>query len=392
MKKLNFIFLLLAVLILSSSCAIDESAVNVTVTNDSTLEIIKETVEIQWTDIINSDPNIHHNSVIVLTSEGNEIPSQVIFNSEKQPELFIFQADVDSKSKSEYKIRNNYTSVETTGNAGKEIKYAQRPEYKSQAYGRFVPERMDDYAWENNLVAFRIYGPALEEELITNGIDYWSKSTSELIIDKWYRENDYHTDSGEGCDCYKVGVTLGSGASAPYIDDSLWMSRNFQSWETLDNGPIRTTVKLTYAPFAAGEDTVSFVKIISLDANTRFNKMTDIYSGDFNKLPVAAGIALHPGCRILSGPDYVAIAEPASDSKSMLDGDIYIAVLMNGFKKGNDMKNIMAVKKIAPEEPLVYYMGAATSKELVINTDDYWERAINRQSGIINNPLKVTVK
>ena len=28
-------------------------------------------------------------------------------------------------------------------------------------YARFVPEREDDFAWENDLVAFRAYGPAM---------------------------------------------------------------------------------------------------------------------------------------------------------------------------------------------------------------------------------------
>ncbi|MCC8088079.1 MAG: DUF4861 domain-containing protein [Rikenellaceae bacterium] len=377
MRNFKFIIILCSVALLVVSCrnGKNDSSVKITITNESTIERIKETVEIPWEDIVSTYPDIAPNNVIVLTSQGEEIPSQVIFHGDSEPRLLIFQTDVNPKSKAEYRIKTGSPS-----------------DYKQQAYGRFVPERMDDYAWENNLVAFRIYGPALESELVTNGIDYWSKSTSELIIDKWYAEDDYHNDTGEGCDCYKVGLTLGSGASAPYIGDSLWMSRNFASWETLDNGPIRTTVKLTYKPFAAGEDTVSFVKIISLDANTRFNKMTDIYSGEFGKLPVAAGIALHEGCRIFSGPDYVAIAEPASDSHMGNDGDIFIAVLTEGFRKDSDMNNILAVKEIAPQEPFIYYMGAATTKELVINTDDDWERAINRQSAIINNPLKVTVK
>ncbi len=31
-----------------------------------------------------------------------------------------------------------------------------------RVYGRFVRERFDDFAWENDRVAHRVYGPALE--------------------------------------------------------------------------------------------------------------------------------------------------------------------------------------------------------------------------------------
>ena len=30
---------------------------------------------------------------------------------------------------------------------------------EAMAFGRFVPEREDDFAWENDKVAFRVYGP-----------------------------------------------------------------------------------------------------------------------------------------------------------------------------------------------------------------------------------------
>ncbi len=37
---------------------------------------------------------------------------------------------------------------------------AAEADYK--VYGRFVRERHDDFAWENDLIAHRVYGPDLE--------------------------------------------------------------------------------------------------------------------------------------------------------------------------------------------------------------------------------------
>ena len=50
-----------------------------------------------------------------------------------------------------------------------------------------VPERKDDFVWENDKVAYRVYGPALQAMgEITSGIDVWSKRVPDLIVNAWY--------------------------------------------------------------------------------------------------------------------------------------------------------------------------------------------------------------
>ena len=55
-----------------------------------------------------------------------------------------------------------------------------------RAYARLVPERKDDLAWENDKVAFRVYGPALRSGPEDSGIDVWCKRVARPVIDKWY--------------------------------------------------------------------------------------------------------------------------------------------------------------------------------------------------------------
>ena len=80
-----------------------------------------------------------------------------------------------------------------------------------RVYGRFVRERHDDFAWENDRVAFRIYGEALEtfekEPLTSSAVDAWSKRTRRLVLNDWYLVDDYHRDHGEGGDFYPAGRT-----------------------------------------------------------------------------------------------------------------------------------------------------------------------------------------
>jgi len=71
-----------------------------------------------------------------------------------------------------------------------------------RTHARFVPERLDDFAWESDRIAHRVYGQAImtdpKEHLISSGVDVWVKSVHYPILDKWYKSGADHKDSGEG--------------------------------------------------------------------------------------------------------------------------------------------------------------------------------------------------
>ena len=92
------------------------------------------------------------------------------------------------------------------------------PALQTLVFGREAPERKDDFAWENQQVAYRIYGPALQATgEITSGIDVWSKRIPNFVIDSFYKRDaegarthnpalSYHIDNGQGLDSYLVGL------------------------------------------------------------------------------------------------------------------------------------------------------------------------------------------
>ena len=86
-----------------------------------------------------------------------------------------------------------------------------------KAYGRFVRERRDDFAWENDRVDHRMYGKALEtwaqEPLTSSSVDVWFKRTRRLVINDWYMVDDYHRDNGDGADLYSAGRSRGCGGN-----------------------------------------------------------------------------------------------------------------------------------------------------------------------------------
>ncbi len=361
--------------LVAASCT---PALKVEVANPTQLDRDDETVEIPWSEI-SSLQGVTPDNVVVLNDDKEQVPSQVLYRGEAEPQALIFQTDADAL---ETKLFRIVTGV--------------REAYPAEAFGRQVPERYDDYAWENNKVAYRLYGPALEtspEKLITPGIDVWVKCTDKLVIDEWYAKGDYHHNYGDGMDCYKVGVTLGSGAAVPFVDGKFcFMDHNYATARTLDNGPIRTTVELTYAPFDVNGTQVSFVKTISLDANQRFNRMDNVFEGDFSELPVAAGFVRHDVKQLMSGDDWMGMVEAASDSKDPArDGDIYLGVILPGGEMLPDtLGHAVAVKPVKSGETLTYYAGSGWSQGGVEDMGE-WVEEITAANAAATQPLQVTV-
>ena len=121
-----------AAALLAASCT---PALNVEVTNNTQLERDDETVEIAWSEVAVLK-GVTPENVVVLDDEREQIPSQVLYRGEAEPQALIFQTDADAMQTKRFRI--------TTGT---------REAYPAEAYGRQVPERYDDYAWENNKVA-----------------------------------------------------------------------------------------------------------------------------------------------------------------------------------------------------------------------------------------------
>ncbi|MDX9903908.1 MAG: DUF4861 family protein, partial [Bacteroidales bacterium] len=169
-----------------TGCAGDR--IKVKIDNSLPFDRSAETVEISLASIAEKLPDFNPDELLVTDSRGTEIPSQLIYNGEPEPRSLIFQADLKANSSAVCFIEKGTPS-----------------EYEAKAYGRFVPERMDDYTWENDRIAFRIYGPALiAKDGPSNGLDVWVKRTDKMVIDRWYSEylagkNSYHDDNGEGC-------------------------------------------------------------------------------------------------------------------------------------------------------------------------------------------------
>src|SRR5215471_5892331 len=180
----------------------------------------------------------------VQDSSGKELLTQAVdtdYDDFHKPDIVIFQADFAPREAKQFTLT-----------VGAKHEYA-KTDFK--AYGRFVRERFDDFAWENDLIAHRTYGKALitwkGEPLTSSAIDIWSKRTPRMVVDEWYMVDNYHADAGDGADFYTAGKTAGCGGDGIWAGDKFVMPSKFVDSRVLTNGPIRVMFELDYEPYDA---------------------------------------------------------------------------------------------------------------------------------------------
>ena len=255
------------------------------------------------------------------------------------------------------------------------VERVKRAAYPSRTYGRHVPERKDDFAWENDRIAFRAYGKALEStNENAHGIDVWVKRTRALVIDDRYRRNDYHEDHGDGLDYYSVGFTLGAGNVAPFWKDSVWYPGNHARWEILDNGPLRTTFRLHYDPVTLNGVRFSHIKTVSLDAGSHMNRITVEYRAEgADSLPIAMGIVLRKDPGVIHADEqngYMTYWEPPHPKYGTTGVAVVAAQGLRIRTRGNQM---VMDARVANGKPFTYHAGACWDREGTFTGAEAWE-------------------
>ncbi len=333
--------------------------------------------------------------VLVKDANGKLLVTQLIDNNlDGTPDELLFQATVPAKSKVGYTL---FTDSKL-----------QTPKSLNTTFARFVPERIDDFAWENDRVAFRTYGPEaqrLVEEgkeggTLSSGVDIWLKKVNYSIIDSWYAKNVvapgyYHIEHGEGYDPYHVGSSRGNGGTGIWESDSLYISKNYTNYRVIATGPLRTVFELDYAPWS--KYGVTETKRISLDLGSNFSKFENRMTSTAKIPNYTLGITLHQEKGTVNIDTKKGIFrhwEPIDDSyvgEGIIIAPSVVKTAMNHHSKAADQSQILVVTE--PENnSLVYYAGFAWTGSGQVQLVQDWDAMLERQSQLIQNPLTVTIK
>jgi pectinesterase len=383
------------------------AAERMSVTATNTLDIARpaETISIPWARVNEILPHAQPQHLIVKDAAGHVLPYQIINVSAeaKDPQYvgvayseLLFQHDFAPGEKSA-----GFT-IETTGQTV--------APFPPKTFGRYVPERLDDFAWENDKVGHRTYGPALaapdsehrgKEVLVTSGLDIWFKRVPYPIVDRWYNigHDHYHRDEGEGIDMYNVGASRGAGGTGIWDGKQLWVGANYKTWKVLANGPGRTIFELSYDGWDAAGAKVSEVKRFTVDAGHYFDRIDSTFGFKGpRQLTAAIGLNRHPSDK---GQEVkVDFVENAAD-KSLVQwvtqkslGDFGVAVIAPSAATpafAGDKNNALVLAPVTNGQPLRYYVGAAWTRAGEIKSQQDWQRYVADEAARLRAPVSVSV-
>ncbi len=248
---------------------------------------------------------------------------------------------------------------------------------------RFVPERSDDFAWENDKIAFRAYGPALRKGNENSGIDCWLKRVDYPIINKWYgnmKEKSYHKDWGEGNDPYHVGSSRGCGGLGLWMDGKLVISNVFTEWEVVKCTAEESVFVLSYK-WEYGGDTYTEDKKISIKLGDRlFNAVSTFKkNGEIAAdLPIAVGLTTHDGKAVPSKNEkegWIACWEKI-EGYDLGTGVVMDTEKIDAFElfesEKKDESHTLLITKTDADGQVEYYAGYGWARANEITSSEQW--------------------
>ena len=276
-------------------------------------------------------------------------------------------------------------------------------------WSQYLPERMDDFAWENDRFGARAYGPVIMQpapagqKLVSSGIDIINKCVPYPVLHRWFvertGEGSYHRDHGEGMDNYKVGPSRGCGGLGARGADGWAFSVNWSKAKMIQCGPVRTEFELTYPAWGGfGEET----RRVTLDRGQFFAHYRPRFRGQ-----APAGVQVGPGldCGAARQHDgqiardlaagWIANWEP--DGVDGADtGSIATAVLLDPADApaatATDALGCEYLFPSAGRTSLGYWAGATWSGAGAVKDAKAWHALVRDFATALRNPIKVSIR
>jgi unsaturated rhamnogalacturonyl hydrolase len=360
------------------------TAVTVKVANPLAHARTSETIVLHLNDLRRLFPALDPATTVVADASGAELLSQLVdMDGDEVADDLVFQNDFAPRASKTFTVQVGVR------------RQPRREDYR--VYGRFVRERHDDFAWENDRIAHRMYGPDLEtwtqEPLTSSGVDVWTKRVRKLIVNDWYLTDDYHEDHGEGADLYSVGKSRGCGGLGVYQNGKLALSRNFTTSRVLANGPIRLVFELLYAPWDGGHARVSETKRVILDAGQNFDRFESTFTTEPKSAPltIGIGIAKHKGGLAESDPHagWLRTWEPLKQP----NGNLGCAIVVPGATADYQVTDTdyLLVTAVPANGTLVYFAGFGWDRSSDVADSAAWAGLVENQRRELAAPLQIAI-
>ena len=371
------------------AAALAVAAATVTVSN--TVDVARtETVSATWKELGVKSSSV--NLRVVDAATGKAVPHQ----NDAAGDDLLFSVDLKGLESRSFKV-----FVDKSGKVPP-------ADLSVVCWCGYIPERMDDFAGENDRFGARAYGQAIMQPrpkgqgLISSGIDIFNKCVSYPLLEKWLRYRAkgapaYHKNSGEGMDCYLVGVARGCGGVGARNGQGQWLySANWAESKVMQIGPVRCEFELVYEAWGGfGRET----RHVVLDRGQSLAKMTAAFDSLADGVLVGPGLDVAPerkhGGDIAKSENegWIAAFEPEDPT----DGSLMTAIALGPESMpatiGTDGTGCiyLLARPAAETKAVTYYTGANwTGQKRFVQAAD-WHRYVKDFSYCLRNPVKVSV-
>lgn len=260
---------------------------------------------------------------------------------------------------------------------------------------RYLPERLDDFCWENPYCGMRAYGPRLAEPppvgqgLNTSGIDVFNKGVPDLlmadkIIASMTNNISYHTPDGRCFDSYTVGPGRGCGGITRIGPDGVWRpDGNWKSQRVIEKSSDRAVFELVYETYVLRGTVTADTPFVRFEATSTVAAEKGALWGPGLDVAPARG---HEGAReIDAAAGYAALFETKKPTGSMtaIVLDPSCRPVTVAYDKTGSVSLLAAA-----DRKLVFYAGAAWAGAGVFPTPKKWFSHVKKFAQEINRNQK----
>jgi len=360
-------------------------SLTITVSNPSKHSRLSETITINLHGLYQSNPEFQGKDISIGESSKKLVHQMIDENFDGVNDILIFQASFTPKEKKKFIL-----SISTTT----------EKETPSVVDGRFVLPRQD-FAWENDRIAFRVYGSPLAGD-VKNGIDVWNKRVRYPVIKKWYDGEEqnpkisYHVDHGEGADYFSVGRSLGCGSAGIHWKGNLVQSGLFSFYRVITNGPIRVSFELYFPKLKLDTMEVLEIKRITLDAGSNLNKIEEQFISNLSidDLTCVAGLVKRKNTYALQNTKQGWMTLWGLTTADSAVGYLGTAVVMGEWQpsvSSEDSVHWFLKSSLKKKSTIIYYAGAGWTLSGDFASEKEWNAYIERFSENIKQPLVVHI-
>lgn len=271
--------------------------IKIAITNPTAQERPAEDIVIPIADLRKIAPDLRAGQLIVTVTDSNseaedatklqatEVPSQVddLDDDGKADEL-AFQLD----------LKPNQTRIVTVTYGDADRIFHLRSDYPQRTDAIFA-KKFEGLGWESERAAWRIYFDP------RNAIDLYGKKRSVLQLQRFATpEYDYHSESPDGRDIYRIGDAIGIGSVCAWSNGKVVKVADVatRKWRIISIGPVRTIAELTYEGWKVGNRSVTLRSRITQWAGER-GFLHNVVGQGTNDLTLATALPLKPGVPVI---------------------------------------------------------------------------------------------